>query len=90
MFDVSRLLLLQANVAELVACKICPSLHFASGVAEAKCIFVTRVCMSVCLPLAAFPHYCTDADATWGNGIAVLYSCALLNGFAIGARVSLL
>ena len=24
--------------------------------------------MSVCLSLAAFPHYCTDPDVTWGNG----------------------
>jgi len=34
------------------------------------CILVTRVCVcvSVCLSLAAFPHYCTDSDVTWGNG----------------------
>jgi len=24
------------------------------------------VCLSVCLSLAAFPHYCTDPDVTWG------------------------
>jgi len=24
--------------------------------------------MSVCLSLAAFPHYCTDPNVTWGNG----------------------
>ena len=34
-------------------------LHFAWGVAEAKCILVTPVCVSVCLSLAAFPHYTT-------------------------------
>jgi len=28
----------------------------------------TAVCVSVCLSLAAFPHYCTNADVTWGNG----------------------
>ena len=22
----------------------------------------------VCLPLAAFPHYCTDPDVTWSSG----------------------
>jgi len=22
----------------------------------------------VCLSFAAFPHYCTDPDVTWGNG----------------------
>jgi len=26
------------------------------------------LCMYVCLSLAAFPHYCTDPDVTWGNG----------------------
>ena len=26
------------------------------------------VCMSVCLCLAAFPHYCSDPDVTWRNG----------------------
>jgi len=26
------------------------------------------VCVSVCLSLAAFPHYCTDQDVSWGNG----------------------
>jgi len=46
-----------------------------------------RLC--ACLSLAAFPHYCTDPDVTWGNG-RVPTSCALLGGFAIGARVSLL
>jgi len=34
-------------------------------------ILVTAVCVSlcvsVCLPLAAFPHYCTDPDVTWEN-----------------------
>jgi len=35
------------------------------GVAEAKCILVTRVCMFVCLSLVAFPP---DPDVTWGNG----------------------
>jgi len=24
------------------------------------------VCLSVCLSFAAFPHYCTDPDVTWG------------------------
>jgi len=26
------------------------------------------VCLRVCLFLAAFSHYCTDPDVTWGNG----------------------
>jgi len=52
-------------------------------------LLVTRVCMSVCLSLAAFPHYCTDQAVTWGM-VGVPSSCALLSGLAIGARVSLL
>jgi len=43
-------------------------LHFAWVVDDAKCIVVTRVCMSVCVCLsaAACPHYCTNPDAIWG------------------------
>jgi len=26
------------------------------------------VCLFACLSLAAFPHYCTDPDVSWGNG----------------------
>ena len=26
------------------------------------------VCVSVCLFLTAFPHYCMDLDVAWGNG----------------------
>jgi len=68
-----------------------PSLHFAWGVAEAKCILITRVCvMSVCLPvLAAFPQYCTDPDISWGM-VWVPCSCALLGALAIGTWISLL
>ena len=29
-----------------------------------------RLC--VCLSLAAFSHYCTDRDVTWGNGMGAL------------------
>jgi len=43
-------------------------LHFASVVDDAKCIVVTRVCVSVCLSAAVRPHYCTDLDVTWGHG----------------------
>jgi len=52
-------------------------------------MLVTAVCVSVCLFLAAFPHYCTDPGVGWGM-VEVLSSCALLGGFAIGARISLL
>jgi len=41
------------------------SLHFARGIAEAICILVTAVCVSVCLSLAAFPHYCRFAIGAW-------------------------
>ena len=70
-------------------------LHFAWGVADAKGIVVTAVCvsvcvfLSVCLYLTAFPQYYTDPDVTWGM-VGVPSGCALLGGFAIGARVSLL
>ena len=43
-------------------------LHFAWGIAEAKSILVTAVCVFVCLSLAAFPHYCTNPNVTRGNG----------------------
>jgi len=39
------------------------------------------VCVSVCLSVAAFPHYCTDPDVTWGM-VGVPSSYALLGGFA--------
>jgi len=54
-----------------------------------------RLCvyLSVC-PSPAFPHYCTDTVVTnWRNDKGVPSSCAtcaLLGGFAIGVRVSLL
>jgi len=69
------------------------SLHFAWAVNDAKCILVTghaRLC--VCLPVAIFPHYCTDPGVTWRDGrtVGVPPSCALLGRFAICARVSLL
>jgi len=60
---------------------------------NAKCIVVTRVCvsvyLSVCLSAAVRPHYCTDPDVTWGV-VEAAPSCALLVGFAIGAPVALL
>jgi len=31
------------------------------------------VCLCVCLFLAAFPHYYTDPDVTWGNGNLVVH-----------------
>jgi len=43
------------------------------------------VCLSVCLFLAACPHYCTDPGITWGI-VGVPPSCVLLGGFAIGAH----
>jgi len=45
----------------------CTLLHFAWDAAKEKCILVTAICASVCLSLAAFPHYCTDPDVRWGN-----------------------
>jgi len=50
------------------------------------------ICVSVCVSVsaAACPHYCTDPDATYGSDRECPPSCALLGGFAIGARVALL
>jgi len=31
-------------------------------------ILITRICMCGSLSAAAFPHYCTDPDVSWGNG----------------------
>ena len=44
----------------------------------------------VCLSAAACLHYCTDPDVTWGSDRGCPPGCALLGGFAIGARVALL
>ena len=49
---------------------------FRVSVDDAKCIVVTRICVSVCvtvcvsvyLSAAACPHYCTDPDVTLENG----------------------
>ena len=43
-------------------------LYFTRGVAEAKCILVVAICVSVCLSLATLPHYCMDPDVTRRNG----------------------
>jgi len=53
------------------------SLHFAWDVAEAKCILATAVCVSVCLCLAAFSHYCRDPDVTWGNDKGAFQLCTI-------------
>ena len=45
-------------------------------------------CLSVSLSAAACLHYCTDPDVTWGSD-REYPSCALLDEFAIGARVVL-
>jgi len=57
-------------------------------------MLATTVCVSVCLsvclsvPRRIPTHYYTDPDVTWENGRGGACSCALLGGFAIGARVS--
>ena len=56
-------------------------------------MLVTRLCVSVCMPFAAFPHYslayCTDPD-NLDKWYGVSPSCARLGRFAIATRVSLL
>ena len=39
------------------------------------------VCLSACLSLAAFPHYCTDPDVSWG--VVGVPSSSALGGFAM-------
>jgi len=53
------------------------SLHFAWRIAEAKCVVATAVCVSVCLSLAPFPHYCTDRGVTWGNRRGAIWLCTV-------------
>jgi len=35
---------------------------------DTKHMLATRVCVCVCLSLAACPHYCADPDVSWRNG----------------------
>ena len=48
------------------------------------------LCLYVCLALAAFLYYCTYPEVTLQEWQTVPSSSALLDGFAIGARVLLL
>ena len=68
----------------------CKWVYYISRVVDnAKWIVVMAVCVSICLSLATFPHYCTDPDLTC-RIVGVPSSCALLCRFAIGARVLIL
>ena len=44
---------------------------------QARCIVTTAVCVSVCLSLTAFLHYCTHPDVTLGNGRDALLLCGI-------------
>jgi len=61
-------------------------LHFVQWVVDDARLCV---CLSVCLSAVACPHYCTDPDVIWAT-VAGAPSCALLGGFPVGVRVSLL
>jgi len=58
------------------SCSVSLYLHFVWGIAEAKCIMATAVCVSVCLyvPYRIPTLYCTDPDETCGSGRGALYS----------------
>jgi len=61
-----------------------------SSVRVCVCVCVCAcVCLCVCVCIAAFSHYYTYPDVTWGM-VGVPSSCALMGGFAIGERGSLL
>jgi len=47
------------------------------------------VCLSLCCHMPTLLQ-CTDPDVTWGGMARGAPSCALLGGFAIGVRVSML
>ena len=55
---------------------------------EAKCIVVTTICLSVCPSPHSQPLHGPGCKLEEWQGVP--FSCALLGGFAIGARVSLL
>ena len=57
-------------------------LHFAWGVDDAECIVVTRVCVSV---RGRMPTLLHGPGCNLGTGMGCA-CCALLGGFAIGAR----
>ena len=50
-----------------------------------KCILATAIRLGVCLSLTDFPHHCTVHGP--GCNMGEWSSCALLGGFAIGARL---
>ena len=78
----------------LIALHTSHARYISRVVDDAKCILVTRVCVSVCLSVclsaAAFPHYCTDLDVYNLGMVGNAPGCALLGGFAIGAPVLVL
>jgi len=57
----------------------------------AKCIVVTRVCVSVCVSVRGrMSTLLHRPGCNMGNVYGVPPSCELLGGFAVGARVALL
>jgi len=74
--------------AKLLWCRVL--LHFAWVVDDAKCIVVTRVCVSVCVCLRTYAHTTARTRMWLGGVVEAAPSCALLGGFAIGAPVTLL
>jgi len=70
-------------------------LSFVLGVAEAKCILATAVCVSACLSVCVsvvcrIPTLLHGPGCNLGGMVGVTSSCALFGGFTIGAQVSLL
>ena len=65
-------------------------LHFAWGIAEAKCTLVMCICVSVCLSVPRRIFTLLHGPGCNFGNVGVPSSCALLGRLAIGARVSLL
>ena len=65
-------------------------LHFACVVDDVKCIVVTRVCVCVCLSVRGCTPTLLHGPGCNLGVVGDAPYCAVLDGFAIGARVSLL
>ena len=100
----SNMHLLQLTLQELVALYValiayhpCNDLtilyflHFAYGIAEVKCILVTRIYVYVCLSVpCCIPTLLHRPECNLREWQVVSSSCALLGEFAVSAWVSLL
>jgi len=64
------LLLLCYDMTKVIKLRTVLIVTFCIRHSQAKCILVAPmpIYVSVCVSLAAFPHYCMYQDVAWGNG----------------------